>query len=574
MPKINKKDILYGVLIAFALLVLAGIPFVLSRTLAVCGALPSDKGQATYSVNVPSNGTYRGWVRMLSPAANDDSIYMQVDDSYCSIAVGDTSLPAGSFKWVNYHGGNTSNLLTFALTAGTHTVKIAGKDPNVGVDRIMFVSDLTCTPTGTGDNCLSASPPPPPPPPTAPTVTLSGITNGATVSGNLVIEAKPQGSATVEKIDFYLDNALVRTERNGPYCFGGDDGTCFAWDSRSVGNGSHSIKAVMTYQGGTAQVINSFTVSNSAAPDTTPPGAPSNVKATATSAAEVKVTWSAAADNSGGRGVSFYRVYRNGSNTPLGTANITSFTDTTVTANQTYTYRVSAVDGAGNEGAKSANASATTPITSDTTAPSTPKNLRVTTTTSGKIEIAWDPSTDNKGLAGYHVYRGGQLIASPKGTSFSDANLAPDTTYKYAVDAYDTSGNKSSKTPELSVKTHALVNVGGNNPTTPLTGTVSLKPATQKPVASVEYSVDGKPIEGDTLDTSKLSDGEHTIAATVRYEDGTTETLTSKVTTSNTWEFIKSGLTSGIFWMWVGGGTAVVGVGVLLARKLYINRPL
>ncbi|MEW2139356.1 DNRLRE domain-containing protein [Streptomyces sp. NPDC005409] len=69
-----------------------------------------------------------------------------------------------------------------------------------------------------------------------------------------------------------------------------------------------------------------------------------------------------------------YRVYRNGAATPLATVSAdslffkrpqASWTDTTVTAGQTYTYRVTATDAAGNTSALSATASVTVPTKAD-----------------------------------------------------------------------------------------------------------------------------------------------------------------------------------------------------------------
>ncbi|MFI9062175.1 DNRLRE domain-containing protein [Streptomyces sp. NPDC053429] len=69
-----------------------------------------------------------------------------------------------------------------------------------------------------------------------------------------------------------------------------------------------------------------------------------------------------------------YRIYRNGSATPIGTVTAdslffkrpqASWTDTTALAGQTYTYRVTATDAAGNTSAPSATAAVTVPTSVD-----------------------------------------------------------------------------------------------------------------------------------------------------------------------------------------------------------------
>jgi hypothetical protein len=93
--------------------------------------------------------------------------------------------------------------------------------------------------------------------------------------------------------------------------------------------------------------------------DTTAPSAPGGFTATASSATKVDLAWSASTDNVG---VTGYRVYRNGSSTPLASLGSTArgYSDTTAAASTSYTYQVSAVDAAGNQSAKS-SASVTTP---------------------------------------------------------------------------------------------------------------------------------------------------------------------------------------------------------------------
>ncbi len=92
-------------------------------------------------------------------------------------------------------------------------------------------------------------------------------------------------------------------------------------------------------------------------PDTTPPTAPTNLTATAASAAAVQLGWTAATDNVG---VTGYQVVRDGTALP-GTVSNTTFTDTGVVAGRTYSYSVRAIDAAGNLGPASDPASVTTP---------------------------------------------------------------------------------------------------------------------------------------------------------------------------------------------------------------------
>jgi chitodextrinase len=87
------------------------------------------------------------------------------------------------------------------------------------------------------------------------------------------------------------------------------------------------------------------------APPTTPTGLAANV-----SGSQIDLSWAASTDNVG---VVSYRVYRDGSQIATVPAPATTSSDRAVAASQTYSYAVSAMDGAGNESARSAAASAT-----------------------------------------------------------------------------------------------------------------------------------------------------------------------------------------------------------------------
>lgn len=93
------------------------------------------------------------------------------------------------------------------------------------------------------------------------------------------------------------------------------------------------------------------------------------------------------------------------------------------------------------------------PAVVDTTPPSTPMNLSAPTVTSGAVGLSWSPSTDNVAVAGYDIYRNGSLIGTSTSTAFTDATVAPNTTYQYAVAAYDAAGNVSPQSTAISVPT-------------------------------------------------------------------------------------------------------------------------
>jgi chitinase len=98
----------------------------------------------------------------------------------------------------------------------------------------------------------------------------------------------------------------------------------------------------------------------------------------------------------------------------------------------------------------------------DTTPPSAPTNLRVTGTTSSSISLAWNASTDNVGVTGYDVYRGGTRVTTTTGTSYTDGGLAASTTYTYTVYARDAAGNVSPVSNQASGTTQGGGGGGGN----------------------------------------------------------------------------------------------------------------
>ncbi|HKU15736.1 MAG TPA: fibronectin type III domain-containing protein [Steroidobacteraceae bacterium] len=178
-----------------------------------------------------------------------------------------------------------------------------------------------------------------------------------------------------------------------------------------------------------------------------PPSVPTGLSATAVSPTQINLSWSASTDT-GGSGVAGYRIYRGGSQ--IGTSATTSYSDPSLTNGTTYSYRVAAFDVAGNVSAQSSPASATTP---DTTAPSVPAGLTGSASAATQINLSWTASTDNVGVAGYRVYRGGSQIGTSGSTAYSDLTVVGSTTYSYTVAAYDAAGNVSAQSAAKNVAT-------------------------------------------------------------------------------------------------------------------------
>ena len=115
--------------------------------------------------------------------------------------------------------------------------------------------------------------------------------NGQTVSDNIYVFASPDTGAT--QVRFYLDDPSasgtpVQTEGNAPWDFAGGTGAgANPYDTKKLSNGAHSITASISLSsGGTSVITASFTVSNGVAPTAVPPTPvpPTPVPPTATAA--------------------------------------------------------------------------------------------------------------------------------------------------------------------------------------------------------------------------------------------------------------------------------------------------
>ncbi|WP_329080090.1 fibronectin type III domain-containing protein [Streptosporangium sp. NBC_01469] len=91
----------------------------------------------------------------------------------------------------------------------------------------------------------------------------------------------------------------------------------------------------------------------------------------------------------------------------------------------------------------------------DGQAPTVPGNLVSTAKTATTVTLSWSASTDNVGVAGYQVRRGGTVVATVPNTPYTVTGLTPATAYSFTVVARDAAGNTSGASNAVSVTTSA-----------------------------------------------------------------------------------------------------------------------
>jgi hypothetical protein len=181
-------------------------------------------------------------------------------------------------------------------------------------------------------------------------------------------------------------------------------------------------------------------------------GAPTGLTATTPTRAKPVLSWTAPA--SPGAGIAGYNVYRGATKLNASLVTGTTFTDSGLVGDGTYTYTVRAVDQAGNESADSVAAT----VVYDTTPPVAP----AISATAGKTDTAalsWSAGADaGSGVVSYEIRRSAANGAAPTspatGTPIcgtpaasvltcTDVGLTPGASYRYSVFAVDAVGNVS-----------------------------------------------------------------------------------------------------------------------------------
>ncbi len=182
------------------------------------------------------------------------------------------------------------------------------------------------------------------------------------------------------------------------------------------------------------------------------PTTPSGLTAASAGGGDVELEWNPSTDNIG---VAGYRIF-DSANDLVATSNgvATSFTLSGLTIGETYTFYVKAFDAAQNSSWRTNLASVTvTAGAQDLERPSTPTGLGIDGIGSGSVSLAWNPSNDNVGVAGYKIFDAAtntEILETGPTPSATVTGLTNGQNYSFYVKAFDAAGNTSWRTNTVS----------------------------------------------------------------------------------------------------------------------------
>jgi Concanavalin A-like lectin/glucanases superfamily/Chitobiase/beta-hexosaminidase C-terminal domain/IPT/TIG domain/Fibronectin type III domain len=304
----------------------------------VAAATPQS-ATATVPVSYPSAQT-AGDLNIVVVGWNDTTASVQtVKDSAGNnymLAIGPT-VGAGLQQSIYYAS---------SIVGGSNTVTVtfsqAAQFPDVRILEYRGLSTLDVT-AGASGNSVTAS---------------SGA--AATTSANeLIFGADMVATATTGAGSGFASRII--TSPNGD----------IAEDKVVTTAGSNTATAAVGSAGPWVMQMVTFTASSgSSGGDTTPPTAPSNLTATAESASQINISWTASTDNVRVTGYYVQRCSGSGCASFAQVASVsgttTAYNDTGLAGSTSYSYRVQATDAAGNLSTFSNTASATTSASTST----------------------------------------------------------------------------------------------------------------------------------------------------------------------------------------------------------------
>jgi hypothetical protein len=377
---------------------------------------------------------------------------------------------------------------------------------------------------------------------TAPNVSMTAPSNGATISGSSVtLSATCTDNVACLGVQFKRDGVNIGTEdSSAPYSV--------TWDSTTVSNGSHTVTAVArdaagnrtTSSGVVVSVVNNNVGggggSGGGSDIVAPAVSITSPASTATVSGTAVAVSATASDNVGVVGVQF-KLDGADLGSEVFASPYTITWNTKLTNNGSHTLTAVARDAAGNR--TTSSSVVVSVMNSDTTAPS----VSITSPLSGSnvagfVAVAASAS-DNIGVVGVQfkldgVNLGWEIMSAPFGITWDTSALSPGSHTLSAV-ARDAAGNRSTAS--------AIVNAGSKSSGQPIAvyfaapakgatisglDTISVNASGGAPIVRVQLAIDGVKVGGDitrkpfsaTWNSWRTSNGGHVLSAVATDANG------------------------------------------------------
>ena len=197
----------------------SGTYYYVVRAVSVNGQQSAPSNQVQVNVNpVPTNSA------PVVSAGPNSTITLPASTTLTATAT-DDGLPHGTltYSWtvasgtgVTYTSPNSSSTQVSFSQAGTYTLTVAVSDGQLSSSANVVVTVMNASPA---------------------TISITGPTNGVTVSGSVAVSATASSSAGIAGVQFKLDGTNLGGEKTtAPYAT--------AWNTTQVPNGSHVLTAV------------------------------------------------------------------------------------------------------------------------------------------------------------------------------------------------------------------------------------------------------------------------------------------------------------------------------------------
>jgi chitodextrinase len=257
-----------------------------------------------------------------SPQQNSTSITLTWAAAY------DSAYSSADLSYAVYRNGQLAGTVPAATTSFTDT----GLSPGTAYTYTVTATDPagnTSQPSAAFTQPTQKCPPPP-----APTGLAATAESGTTVSLSWnAVTASGAGCSV----------AAYQVQRGG-VAIAAPGGTTYT-DSLAASNTTYTYKVLAVATGGAPGSAAAVTVTTPKVADTTPPSPATGLTATAASSSRVVLTWSPGSDTQSG--VKQYAILRNGTRVATIPATSTAFSDTSLRAHTSYSYKVVTTNGAG-----------------------------------------------------------------------------------------------------------------------------------------------------------------------------------------------------------------------------------